>query len=79
MGLMPRIGYENANLELDVIQVRQPLGIWVPWTDFNYTMMGDMVNLAARCESGAKAYGAYIMITEETKIASEKTRDDNCI
>ena len=43
---------------------------------FNYTMMGDMVNLAARCESGAKAYGAYIMITEETKLASEKTRDD---
>ena len=43
---------------------------------FNYTMMGDMVNLAARCESGAKAYGAYIMITEETKVASEQTRDD---
>jgi class 3 adenylate cyclase len=43
---------------------------------FNYTMMGDMVNLAARCESGAKAYGAYIMITEETKLASEKTQDD---
>ena len=43
---------------------------------FNYTMMGDMVNLAARCESGAKAYGAYIMITEETKLASQKTRDD---
>jgi len=43
---------------------------------FNYTMMGDMVNLAARCESGAKAYGAYIMVTEETKIASEKTKDD---
>ena len=43
---------------------------------FNYTMMGDMVNLAARCESGAKAYGAYIMVTEETKIASELTKDD---
>ena len=43
---------------------------------FNYTMMGDMVNLAARCESGAKAYGAYIMITEETKLASQQTRDD---
>ena len=43
---------------------------------FNYTMMGDMVNLAARCESGAKAYGAYIMITEETKMASESTKDD---
>ena len=34
---------------------------------FNYTMMGDNVNLAARCESGAKAYGVYNMITEETK------------
>ena len=43
---------------------------------FNYTMMGDMVNLAARCESGAKAYGAYIMITEETKLASEQHKDD---
>jgi len=43
---------------------------------FNYTMMGDMVNLAARCESGAKAYGAYIMVTEETKLASEATKDD---
>ena len=42
---------------------------------FNYTMMGDMVNLAARCESGAKAYGAYIMVTEETKLASV-TRND---
>jgi len=43
---------------------------------FNYTMMGDMVNLAARCESGAKAYGAYIMVTEETKLASEEMKDD---
>ena len=43
---------------------------------FNYTMMVDMVNLAARCESGAKAYGAYIMITEETKDAAVPTKDD---
>lgn len=33
---------------------------------FNYTMMGDTVNLAARCESGAKSYGAYTMVTGET-------------
>ncbi|MCB1226246.1 MAG: adenylate/guanylate cyclase domain-containing protein, partial [Verrucomicrobiales bacterium] len=33
---------------------------------FNYTMMGDSVNLAARCESGAKSYGVHIMITEST-------------
>ncbi len=43
---------------------------------FNYTMMGDMVNLAARSESGAKAYGAYIMITEDTyRAASENHKD----
>ncbi|PXA03266.1 hypothetical protein DDZ13_12635 [Coraliomargarita sinensis] len=33
---------------------------------FTYTMMGDSVNLAARCESGAKSYGVYTMITEDT-------------
>ncbi len=41
-------------------------------TRFNYTMMGDNVNLAARCESGAKAYGVYCMITETTKTEAEK-------
>jgi adenylate cyclase len=29
-------------------------------------MMGDSVNLAARCESGAKSYGVYIMVTAST-------------
>jgi adenylate cyclase len=43
---------------------------------FNYTMMGDMVNLAARCESGAKAYGAYIMVTEESMQASVEFKDN---
>lgn len=38
---------------------------------FNYTMMGDTVNLAARCESGAKAYGVYTMLTAETRTACE--------
>lgn len=33
---------------------------------FNYTMMGDAVNLAARCESGAKSYGIYTMVTEHS-------------
>ncbi len=33
---------------------------------FTYTMMGDSVNLAARCESGAKSYGVYTMITDAT-------------
>ncbi len=43
---------------------------------FNYTMMGDAVNLAARCESGAKSYGVYSMVTGETKGEAEKYGDD---
>lgn len=43
---------------------------------FNYTMMGDTVNLAARCESGAKTLGVYTMITGETKRAAEAAGDD---
>lgn len=42
---------------------------------FNYTMMGDTVNLAARCESGSKSYGVYTMVTGETKRAAEKAGD----
>lgn len=37
---------------------------------FNYTMMGDSVNLAARCESGAKSYGVYTMVTAPTYLAA---------
>ncbi|GAB5410200.1 MAG: adenylate/guanylate cyclase domain-containing protein [Balneolaceae bacterium] len=43
---------------------------------FNYTMMGDNVNLAARCESGAKQYNVFTMITESTKIEAESQGDD---
>lgn len=41
-------------------------------TRFNYTMMGDTVNLAARMESGAKSWGVYTMCTEATKQACQK-------
>lgn len=43
---------------------------------FNYTMMGDNVNLAARCESGAKSYGVYTMVTEETRRQAEQFGND---
>jgi len=43
---------------------------------FNYTMMGDTVNLAARSESGAKSYGVYTMITSETKTLAQAHQDD---
>jgi adenylate cyclase len=39
---------------------------------FNYTMMGDNVNLAARCESGAKQFGVYTMVTRDTKEEAEQ-------
>ncbi|MBI4977669.1 MAG: adenylate/guanylate cyclase domain-containing protein [Spirochaetes bacterium] len=32
----------------------------------NYTMMGDTVNLAARLEAGAKQFGVYTLVAEET-------------
>jgi adenylate cyclase len=41
-------------------------------TRFSYTMMSDDVNLAARMESGAKAWGVYTMCTEATRAACEK-------
>ena len=40
----------------------------------NYTMMGDAVNLAARLESAAKQYGAYIQISEDTQSHLEEGR-----
>ncbi|MGJ8653691.1 MAG: CHASE2 domain-containing protein [Opitutaceae bacterium] len=43
---------------------------------FNYTMMGDSVNLAARCESGAKAYGVYTMVTDATLFQAQKVVPD---
>jgi adenylate cyclase len=39
---------------------------------FNYTMMGDDVNLGARLESGAKQFGVYTMCAESTVLAAEQ-------
>ena len=41
-------------------------------TRFNYTMMGDNVNIAARMESGAKSWGVYTMCTESTRAECER-------
>jgi adenylate cyclase len=47
-------------------------------TRFNYTMMGDTVNLAARLETGARSYGAGTLVTEATKTAAELA-GDRCV
>jgi adenylate cyclase len=46
---------------------------------FNYTMMGDNVNLAARMESGAKTVGVYTLITEATRRACEVHGGDRVV
>lgn len=43
-----------------------------------YTMMGDNVNLAARCESGAKTFGVYTLVTGAT-VASAKAHGCTCV
>lgn len=48
-------------------------------TRFNYTMMGDNVNLAARMESGAKSWGVYAMCTEATRVACELHGGDGIV
>lgn len=45
---------------------------------FNYTMMGDAVNLAARCESGAKTFGAYSVATDAT-VSAAKASGCECV
>lgn len=48
-------------------------------TRFNYTMMGDNVNLGARMESGAKSWGVYSMCTEATRAACEQHGGDRVV
>ncbi len=42
---------------------------------FNYTVMGDQVNLAARCESACKIFGVYAIVSESTKEQAESSGD----
>ncbi len=48
-------------------------------TRFNFTMMGDNVNLAARMESGGKSYGVLTMVTEATYLDCIKFGGDHVV
>ncbi|MBL9199019.1 MAG: adenylate/guanylate cyclase domain-containing protein [Opitutaceae bacterium] len=48
-------------------------------TRFNYTMMGDNVNLASRMESGAKRWGVFTLCTQATKVACERDAGDRLV
>ncbi len=48
-------------------------------TRFNYTMMGDTVNLGARMETAAKTYGVFTMVTDATKTQCEQHGGDRIV
>ncbi|MDR0392673.1 MAG: CHASE2 domain-containing protein [Puniceicoccales bacterium] len=66
---------KGINWPQEVLQMRTRIGLNTGFatvgnmgssTRFNFTMMGDTVNIAARCESGAKMFGVYTLVTEDT-------------
>ncbi|EIP97994.1 family 3 adenylate cyclase [Opitutaceae bacterium TAV1] len=62
VGLRTRIGLNSG---------RAVVGNMGSSARFNYTMMGDTVNLAARLESAARQWGVFTLCTAETKAGCE--------
>lgn len=74
----------DENLPEDILNLRIRIGINTgPMVvgnmgssqRFNYTILGDHVNVAARCESACKKYGTNIMVTDDTMRRAEKEAD----
>lgn len=63
LGMRTRIGLHAGPAIVGNIGSRQR---------FNYTMMGDTVNLAARLESACKHLGVYILVSQTVRHAADK-------
>jgi len=56
----------NMNMRIGINTGEMVTGNMGSKQHMNYTMMGEVVNLAARLESGAKLYGVYFLTTYDT-------------
>ena len=62
--LLARVGINTGNMVVGNMGSRDV---------FDYTVMGDNVNLASRLEGANKPYGTYIMISEATRLQVKDT------
>ena len=58
----------NMNMRVGINTGEMVTGNMGSKQHMNYTMMGEVVNLAARLESGAKLYGVYFLTTYDTLV-----------
>lgn len=81
VGLRENWQKRDKNLPEDILNLRIRIGINTgnmvvgnmgSTRRFNYTILGDHVNVAARCESACKKYGTNIMVTDDTRKRAEK-------
>ncbi len=77
-GIWPKVVYEMQT-RIGINSGPAIVGNMGSRTRFNYTMMGDNVNLGARMESGAKTWGVYSMCTEATREACERAGGDRLV
>lgn len=83
-GLRQRWANDNSDLPEEVLGIQNRIGInsgdmvvgnMGSSKRFNYTVLGDNVNVAARCEAACKELGVYTMVTETTRKLAEESTD----